>query len=403
VFRPYFVVLRTPGLAIPLLTTFLGSLPIGMLNLGILLLLQSTTGSLARAGAVVGAFSVGNGIGLLAQGRLIDRRGQTRVLISTALACGVSLALLTFLAVERGPVVAIAALAVVAGVSLPAVITSMRVLVPELVREQSRRAPAYALLGTQFQIASIAGPLVVSGLLVWTNPAVAVVVAGGLATGAGLVFAATPASRRWRPSAAHDAPERTPVRLLLTPGVTTLLVAALGAGLAAGLTSVAVPAVAVANGAASVAGLLFAAGSAGDLIGGLVYGSRTWRMPLPLRLVCCQLSIAVASGLLAGATGHAQVMFGLMFVTGLAQAPGTIAISMLLDDVARKGYLGQSYTSMVAAGLAGIAAGSAIGGAVGDTSPVWLLFAAAGAVMTVTAGFTYWRSRALIGKRDLEG
>lgn len=394
-FRPYFIVLRTPGLAIPLLTTFLGSLPIGMLNLGILLLIQSTTGSFARAGAVVGAFSVGNGIGLLVQGRLIDRRGQGGVLTVTASLCGLSVALLTFLAMDRGPLLVLGALAVIGGACLPAVITCMRILIPELVRDLPQRAPAYALLGTQFQIASIAGPLAVSGLLVLTNPAVAVVAAGALATTAGLVFAATPASRRWRPEPQASKAERVSVTALLTPGVATLLAAAMGAGLAAGLSSVAVPAVAVANGAASLAGLLFAAGSAGDLVGGLVYGARSWRMRLPLRLVCCQLSLAAAGALLACVTGHTQAMLVLMFVTGLVQAPGGIAISMLLDDVGRKGFLGQSYTSMVAAGLAGIAAGSAIGGAVGDSTAPWVLFAAAAAVMSATAAFTFWRRRTL--------
>ncbi|WP_460523864.1 MFS transporter [Flindersiella endophytica] len=394
-----------PGLALPLLTSFLGSLPIGMLNLGILLLLQSTTGSFTRAGAVVAAFSVGNGVGLLVQGRLIDRRGQSAVLTTTALLCGLSLALLTLLAVERGPIVAIGALAVVGGACLPAVITCMRILIPELVQVAPQRAAAYALLGTQFQIASIAGPLVVSALLVLAKPAMAVIAAGVLATSAGLVFAETPASRSWHPSTKPGKTHHTTARQLLTPGVTTLLIAALGAGTAAGLASVAIPAVAVTTGTASLAGLLFAAGSAGDLVGGLVYGARTWRMPQPLRLVTCQLSIAAAGSLLACTTGRPHLMFALMFLTGLAQAPGGIAISMLLDAVARKGVLGQSYTSMVAAGLAGAAAGSAIGGAAGDRTAPWVLFAIEAAVMAATAGFTFWRRRTLAGQwePDLDG
>lgn len=393
-FRPYFVVLRVPGFALPLLTSFLGNLPIGMLGLGILLLVQDTTGSFTQAGAVVAAFSVGNGVGLLAQGRLIDRRGQTAVLTSTALLCGLSLTALTFLANAHGPIPGVGALALLGGATLPAVITSMRILIPELVHTAPQRAAAYALLGTQFQIASITGPLLVSALLVLTKPAVAVIAAGLLATSAGLVFAATPASRAWRP-ATETREHHTTAKQLLTPGVTTLLAAALGAGTAAGLSSVAIPAVAVGSGTASLAGLLFAAGSAGDLVGGLVYGARSWRMPQPLRLVTCQLSIAAAGVLLATTTARPHLMFALMFLTGLAQAPGGIAISMLLDAVARKGFLGQSYTSMVAAGLAGAAAGSAIGGVVSDRSAPWALFATGAVVMTATAVFTFTRRRTL--------
>jgi hypothetical protein len=182
----------------------------------------------------------------------------------------------------------------------------MRILIPELVATPALRTTGYALLGTQFQLAMIAGPLVVSALLLAATPAHAVLTAAGLAVVGGIVFAATPASRSWQATNATRGRDDTPARpaVVVTPGLLTLLIANFGAGLAAGLVSVAVPATAVATGIVSLAGLLFAAPSAGNFVGGFVYGGRRWRLPVPHRLIACQSGIAIAIGVLALMTGH---------------------------------------------------------------------------------------------------
>lgn len=47
-------VVRIPGAAVPVLAGLLGALPIGMLSLSVLLLVRTTTGSLAAAGVACG-------------------------------------------------------------------------------------------------------------------------------------------------------------------------------------------------------------------------------------------------------------------------------------------------------------------------------------------------------------
>ena len=197
-FGTYLRVLRTPHTALPFLSSFIGSLPITMLSLGVLLLMQSSTGSFAQAGVVSGALSAGNGLGLIVQGRLIDRHGQTVVLIISGLVCGGTLVALTLSAMRAAPLLGLVFLAGAAGASIPAVITCMRVLTPELLPALDLRTTGYAMLGTQFQLAMITGPLAVSALLLVATPVYAVLIAAGLAVAGGLTFAATPASRRWR-------------------------------------------------------------------------------------------------------------------------------------------------------------------------------------------------------------
>lgn len=404
VFRPYLRVLRIPNTALPFLSSFLGSLPITMLSLGVLLLIQSNTGSFAQAGLVSGALSAGNGIGLIIQGRLIDRHGQTVVLIVTGILCGSALITLTLAATRSTPVTVLVLLGGMAGASIPAVITSMRILIPELVSAELRTT-GYALLGTQFQLAMIAGPLVVSALLVVATPAYAVLAAAGLAVFGGMVFAATSASRRWQPTRPTHRPDHARLGpfAVLTPGLLTLVIANFGAGLAGGLASVAIPATAVTNGVASLAGLLFAAQSVGDIVGGFVYGGRHWRLPVSYRLMVCQSAIVVGTGLLALMTSHPLGILLLMFGMGMAQAPAGITSSMLLDVVARKGALGVSYTSMVAAGLAGIAIGSSSGGVLEKATTTWVLFAVAAAATAAALAQTYGRRRTLIGANAVLG
>ena len=78
----------------------LGSLPIGMFGLAILLLARDATGSFAVAGRIVGVFGLGNALGAVAQGRLMDRLGQPRVLRPAAIGHVVALAALVVAARE---------------------------------------------------------------------------------------------------------------------------------------------------------------------------------------------------------------------------------------------------------------------------------------------------------------
>ena len=392
-FRPFVRVARTPGVALPVVASFLGALPIGMLGLGVLLLVHSTTGSFTAAGLVAGAFSVGNAVGLVTQGHFIDRYGQTRVLVVSGLLCPAALLGFIACATLRAPLPVIAALALSAGAGLPATTSSLRVLLPLLIGDPALRNTAYAVLATQFQIAMVAGPLLVSVLVVADGPAFAVLAAAGFACGGGLLFAAAPASRRSRLAADVPAVVR---RGWLGAGMVTLLVAGFGGGVAAGMMTVSVPAVAAGHRATALTGLLFAALSAGELVGGLVYGGRPWRLPTSHRLVVGQTAAALGMAALALSTQTPPGMLAAMFALGACVAPTSIASSALLDDVTPTGSLARAYTVMVAVGLIGVAAGSALGGTLSTAVGARSVLLISGGVLGVVALWTTVRIRWLI-------
>ena len=389
---------RTPGVRLPLVASFAGGgLPIGMLTLAVLLLARLHGGSLAAAGILAAALSAGNAVGIAVQGALIDRRGQTVVLVPASLVCLFALVALVLVTGRGGPVALAAGLAAVAGAAIPATPSSMRVLWADIVADPGLRMTGYALSAVSFTAATVLGPVLVSGLLLLGGPQAAVLTAAGLAGGGGLLFAATPASRTWTPAAA--APWRP--RRGLGRGMRTLIAGNLAIGLAAGLGGVAVPAAAIALGSAALSGVFAATGAAGDLLGGLAYGARRWRLPLASRLVTAQCWSAVAGACLAFAAGSIPAMLLVMPASGAAGAVQGITTSALLDDVAEPGQLTGSYALLVSCGLAGSGAGYALGGVLTSAIGTRNTFLAAAAAGFTAAGWYLRRHRTLQSRPHL--
>jgi MFS family permease len=394
VFRPFLRTLRVRDARLPMLGAFLGALPIGMLSLGVLLLVQATTGSFRSAGAAAAALSIGNAAGLAVQGRLIDRWGQTRVLTAGAVVCPAALVAVVVTAVHAGPLSLVVAWTALAGASIPATTTSMRVLWPRLELDPQLRVTAYALLATQFQIALVAGPLLVSGLLVVSGPAAAVLAAAALASGAGVLFATAPASRRWRPP-----PERTTSAAgWRNAGTHTLFVTAFGSGVTGGMLTVAIPAVAAAHQFSALAGPLFAGYSAGELLGGFVYGGRSWQLSMAARMAACLAGTAALLATLAPLAGHPFAMLPSLLLIGMCTAPVAIICSTLLDHLTPPNGLARAYTTVVATGLIGGAAGAAAAGTLAGRGSPFVLLPAAGAA-SATALWVIVRRRALDCRR----
>ncbi len=62
-------------------------LPLAMFSIGLLVHAQRLTGSFAAAGLVMAAYAVALGIGGPVLGRLVDRRGQTVILLDRGELC----------------------------------------------------------------------------------------------------------------------------------------------------------------------------------------------------------------------------------------------------------------------------------------------------------------------------
>ena len=359
----YGALLALPEARWPLVASVAGSMPIGMYGLGILLLVRDANGSFAVAGRVVGAFGLANALGAVAQGRLMDRFGQSRVLRRAGAMHFLMLVALVVAARRGAPPWALALSALGAGCSLPQVPAAMRSLWSALVEDETARQTAYALVTIVFEVSVVTAPVVTAAIAALASPAAAVVTAGAIGLTGALGFSATAASRRWR-GTAHAV---GPLGPLHAAGVRTLSAVLVAFGTAIGVLQVALPAFAAGRGAAEAGGFYLAAISAGSLCGGVVYGARSWPGSPPRRLGVCLLSIATGCLLVAAATAPPAVAAAALAV-GLMLAPTTVICSALLDSVAPPGTVTEAFAVLVMGIVVGTAIGNAIGGAVVDAA-----------------------------------
>src|ERR1035437_7604031 len=283
-----------------------------MSSLAILLLVRATTHSYAAAGAAVGAYALASAVMAPVQGRLVDRFGRVRVLAPLR-------------EVLDGPGV---------------------------------RETACALEAVTQELVWITGPLLVALVITVTSPSAAIVLLAIVCVGGTMLFVRSPLARdRQDRVAAH---QRTSVmansRLLALLGPIVLT------GLNLGAVEVGLPSLALHAGSRSASGILLALWSVGSMTGGLWYGSRAWRSSLAGRYRMLLLVAAVFTAPLILAR---SIPLGIVcsLLAGLTIAPVFSCQYALVGRAVTAGSETEAFTWVTAALVAGIAAGSAVGGA----------------------------------------
>ncbi len=358
----YARVLRTPGVAPLFAVTVLGRIPIGLIGLALVLFLQEQKGSFAVAGGAAAAFAAGAGIAAPLQGRLIDRRGQRRVLLPLAAGNATGLILLIPLGRGDASLVSVFALAFVTGATVPPLSAAMRVLWPRLLGERTAELlpAALALDAVSTELMFVSGPLLVAAITAVFVPEAALALGAVLTLVGTVLFTAHPASRAAGPAdRIHD---HGLLGALSSVGMRTIVLCTFPAGFCFGSAEVALPAFAHAEGSPNAAGILLAAWSVASAAGGLVYGARSWRMPLSARWP----RLMIASGLTFLPLLLAPSILGmalLAVLAGVLIAPLITAGNELIGVVAPQGAMTEAYTWGTMALVAGVAAGNASSGA----------------------------------------
>jgi MFS family permease len=165
-------------------------------------------------------------------------------------------------------------------------------------------------------------------------------------------------------------------------------------GTAVGIVQVAVPAFAADRGSAAAGGVLLAALSAGSLVGGLVYGARSWPGSPPRRLAVLMLGLGAGFALLAVA-GTQGALAALLVLSGLLLAPTTVVGSTLLDSVAPSGTVTEAFTVMIMAIVVGTAVGNAVSGEIVESASYETAVLWAGVAAVAGAALTLVRRRSL--------
>src|SRR5215211_3923114 len=281
--RPGFVAaLRASGAAAPFVASLVGRLPMGAVGLVFILRTQEITGSFAAGGLATGAYALSIGVLAPAIGRLIDLRGQTRVLLGTGIVYAAALTAFAALPGDAS-LPLIVALAALTGASQPPLGPTVRSLWNQsLGDDAATRHVLFTGESAVLEAIYIAGPvLIVAGIGGLVSIPAAALACGLLGLLGTVAFVVTPASRAWRPD-----PDRAGglAGALASPGVRTLLATMFVVGAGVGVIEVAVPALCVRAGSPGATGFVLGLWGLGSLIGGAV-ASRLAAGPDPGRRV----------------------------------------------------------------------------------------------------------------------
>jgi MFS family permease len=343
----YRAVLSVPGAGPLFASALVGRFPQGMSSLAILLLVRGTTHSYAAAGAAVGAFALATAACAPVIGRLVDHFGRARVLMPFASVQAVVYALIVVAAVSGGGAAVLIVLSAAAGALLPPIAPSVRSLLREVFDDQSVLDTAYALESIFQETIWIVGPLIVALVIAVTSPEVAVAMLGVVCVGGTALYLRSPLVRS-SASAQWVGHER--VSALASPELRALLGPIFLTGVSLGAVEVGLPSLALHAGSRPASGLLLALWSVGSMCGGLWYGAHVWRSPLS------------TAPLIAARSIPAGVVCSLL--AGIAVAPVFSCQYALVGRAVTPGSETEAFTWVSAALIGGLAAGSAIGGAV---------------------------------------
>ncbi|MFC8128854.1 MFS transporter [Streptomyces sp. NPDC057302] len=197
----YREVIGHTGALLPVIS-FLGRLPVAMIQFGSVLLVTETSGSLATGGVVACALALGQVTMGPVVGRLADRRGQRSVVLAFSLLNAVAIAVYTLGALLGLPTPALIVLAVLAGASIPGIGPLARARAVPLVRtaggDDRLVNTVLSLESTMDEVSFVLGPAFVGLAAVAGHPAYAFGAAALLVALCGSGFALHPTGRTAR-------------------------------------------------------------------------------------------------------------------------------------------------------------------------------------------------------------
>lgn len=310
-------------------------------------------------GLVLAAEVVGAALGMLLQGRLIDRFGARAVLLPVVLAhVGF---LLSFLAAVRID----ASLAVIVGFTFawgftnPVLVPSLRALWGTLFQGEERET-AYATQAVLTEVVFVLGPVLASVVSLAVSPSAAVVLAAVLSLVGVALFSLTIVSRT--ASAEQVAKRSASWFSALSPsGMKVLLIVAGLSGVMGGAIEILLPVFAENDGRTELAGVGFAVLAIGSIVGGVIYGARRWGGSVSFRLALLTGALGVALLPLVVADGF-LVACVVLLIAGAGIAPAEACLYGLIDDAADDATVVEANSWITAIYTVGLGAGTAAGG-----------------------------------------
>nr|WP_308800934.1 MFS transporter [Streptomyces polyasparticus] len=355
--------------------SFLGRLPTATIQMGSVLLVAETSGSLGTGGAVGCALALGQVAMGPYLGRLADRRGQRPVVLFFALFNAVTIVAFTLAALHGLPTPALIALGALAGAGQPGIGPLARSRIVALARARGADDrlvdTALSLEGTMDELSFVLGPALVGVAAVAGHPAYAFALAALLVAVCGTAFALHPSARAV-PLAVRGEGARPRHRMpssvhVVRAGLVLLgiLLGACGAGITALTREL---------GHAGQAGLVYAAMGVMSAVVGLSMAALPARFGLRLRWRIATAAAALLSLPLIW-TSSMAALYGVVTVFGAIFAPNLITGFGLTERAVPRDRLSEGMTFAVSAFVGGQALTLAVAGRLAETHGPQVAFA----------------------------
>jgi MFS family permease len=382
--RPYADIFRIPGAWRFSAAGVIGRMPMSMFGLGTVLLISAATGKYGVAGTVAAAGSLCYAVSAPQIARLIDSRGQRRVLLPLLAIFAVSTAALIAAVELQAPTWAFFAPGAIAGATMPSLGTMVRTRWSALLTGTPMLHTAFSFESVADELCFVIGPAAVTLLATEVFPAAGVGTAALLCLAGTLWFAA---ERRTEPQVMLVPGGRAAkAKGAAAPGLVVLAPVYLLLG--AMFVSIDLSTVSFAQhfGHKPLAGFILGTYALGSATGGLWYGSRQWRAPLENRFAFT-LVLTVIGEATFWAQPNLVTLTCCIYLCGLTIAPTLIAGFSLLEAQAKPGRRTEAMSWLSSGIGVGLAVGSSVVGFIIDAHGPragYVFAAACGAASAVT-------------------
>lgn len=358
--NPYRELLTTPGVMGLVIASSIARLPQAMIGIGIITMLVQQTGLYWLAGSVAGTFTLANALIGPQVSKLVDQRGQSRVLpLVTTFSIGMLLALIVAVSM-RAPTPLLFILAALAG-TMPSMPAMIRARWTQLFRGKPQLHTAFSLDTVLTELAFIIGPPLAIGLSVSFFAE-----AGPLGAVLLLVIGVSAflLQKQTEPKVVVGVRKSTGSTLLI-PGVRTIVLALLAMGVIGGSIDVAVVAFANAQDWPASASFILAAYALGSMIAGLTFGALRVSLSIEKQFFVGVLITAVTA-VLPIFSPDVYILSGMLFVAGMSFAPTMVVVMNLGTIIVPPSRITEGLTWMTTGISIGVALGGVLAGLVID-------------------------------------
>ncbi|MFB7942053.1 MFS transporter [Streptomyces sp. NPDC056049] len=360
--NPYGALFRVPGAVAFSAAGFIGRMPISMTGIGIITMLSQMRGEYGLAGAVSATFTLATAFFGPQVSRIVDRRGQSRVLLPATGISVASMGALLLCARYGAPVWTLFVFAALAG-TLPNMAAMVRARWTHVYRDSPKLHTAFSLESVVDELTFVVGPALSVALSTALFPELGPLVAAVFLAVGVLLF--VPQKKTEPPVHAADAAAGSGGSAIRIGSVRLLALVLVAGGTIVGTVDVVSVAFAEEQGSPAGAGIVLSVYAVGSALAGLVFGALKLSVPMPrlLLLGAAGTALTTLPLLLVGSVATLSVS---VFVSGIFFAPTMIVVMGLVERTVPAAKLTEGMTWAITGLSMGVALGAAVSGSMVD-------------------------------------